>query len=973
MSEIDLSRSYPEAEPVRGAPPLGRINGFGLGMYGVRDADPEQGLYVKTLCFCLLFVPVFALRSYVVANAGNGGWYFIARVPTSILAKLMNTLVISLVLLSVASISWGVYTGSPGYQAKQHLADGRDADSRDAFAEAAGHFQSAAESGTEHASQGQRLLREVIERAGKEAPAAELNLVLQQTLYYVQGRSDFDDLDYVDLAVKAVSLRSDESPSDLLALLDTVQPMVTETQRQRWFNARVGPLERLVNAEPGNIDALSELAAAYQSQGHNGKARELLMPAIDQLGNSEGARVLGQLLAAEGDLERARQLLEPYVASRITELLDAEQAWDDAYQAAYDAAIADLQNGAESDGWYARYDNATTQEQDEMVSAYTQPRTDGDPTVAAARERYLSTSGVVDVALDLAVLQLELAQTKTDPAERRAALEQAEQTFLSVQSSAGEGFQYRLYLGQVYFWLGRPEQGQLLFDDLLAEAPGDSSVMVSVAYTLRLVGEASKAIDLYEKAYNNETDPQAKYSIASSLAAMARDRPERLKWLQLTSPEDKDAQASLKSAQGQEAAEAGDDRQAASYYNEAIAIYDQMSESSTVLNNSALVLLSQFSLTGETSYRDEALNRLVKAIEYEPSDTVLLRNTASVYMSAAMHDLIAPHLDLKALESTGGFSMLMYLTHDQADWKRISGQMKVSPQYAKAMSMYQRAVLLAPKDSTGYAILAGHYAYLEDEKALSALLDQARKADPDTTKGERSLRASLAGEYDKTTRTSLVTTEKSLRSVLNKSGINQPTRATAGAMLCQVLLARHALGDPVDADQAVRLAEDAWKTDPSSGARSALRDALSFCALKRLSADHASLRKLWEQLGPTHDTFTLLAIAAGADPAVRAAISADADVQRILELRIDQRERFPDGSSLSTWALCRHIAPDQARIEAKRIAEDHPVDALGIAISLELYPYDADSVWEAGWLHMLEGRPEEGRKLIDQYNALGLD
>src|SRR5262245_29593490 len=78
-----LNERFPEMEPISGPPTLSTINGIGSMVYGQRDFDAETGTYVKTQCFCLLFIPIMALKAFRVADAPGGGWYFLGRVPLS--------------------------------------------------------------------------------------------------------------------------------------------------------------------------------------------------------------------------------------------------------------------------------------------------------------------------------------------------------------------------------------------------------------------------------------------------------------------------------------------------------------------------------------------------------------------------------------------------------------------------------------------------------------------------------------------------------------------------------------------------------------------------------------------------------------------------------------------------------------------------------------------------------------------------
>src|SRR5215471_14235857 len=97
----NLRHKFPDLRPVKRTPPLVRINGIGFGMYGRRDFDGETRTYVKTYCFCVLFVPLFAIASYRVVDAARG-WYFIGKERLSSFAKSCNFGVVCLSLLLAA-------------------------------------------------------------------------------------------------------------------------------------------------------------------------------------------------------------------------------------------------------------------------------------------------------------------------------------------------------------------------------------------------------------------------------------------------------------------------------------------------------------------------------------------------------------------------------------------------------------------------------------------------------------------------------------------------------------------------------------------------------------------------------------------------------------------------------------------------------------------------------------------------------
>ena len=92
----------------------------------------------------------------------------------------------------------------------------------------------------------------------------------------------------------------------------------------------------------------------------------------------------------------------------------------------------------------------------------------------------LANREVGAVVLELGVVQLQPRAALTDPVARRAELEAAEKTFLSIQKFAAQNDEYRLSLGQVYYWLGRSSEGKKLFDELLADREKATDAVLQV-------------------------------------------------------------------------------------------------------------------------------------------------------------------------------------------------------------------------------------------------------------------------------------------------------------------------------------------------------------------------------------------------------------------------------------------------------------------------------------------------------------
>src|SRR5262245_35537721 len=124
MADFSLEERFPEMKPINSPPSLWTVNGIGTMAYGARDYDPMTHTYVKTQCLCLVFIPVLALGAYRVADAPEGGWYFLGKVPLSRLARFWNFLLLGLIAGGIGLFFWVRHTSSPEYLARQKLAEG---------------------------------------------------------------------------------------------------------------------------------------------------------------------------------------------------------------------------------------------------------------------------------------------------------------------------------------------------------------------------------------------------------------------------------------------------------------------------------------------------------------------------------------------------------------------------------------------------------------------------------------------------------------------------------------------------------------------------------------------------------------------------------------------------------------------------------------------------------------------------------
>src|SRR5262245_23475837 len=114
MDDTPLSEKFPDLRPGLKAS-VGNVYGFGTTLAGQRDFDPVCGPYVTTHCVTALFIPLFAVGAYRVANAPGGGWYCLGRVPLSGFARRMNVILALALVAAVGGIGWAVYSRTPEY------------------------------------------------------------------------------------------------------------------------------------------------------------------------------------------------------------------------------------------------------------------------------------------------------------------------------------------------------------------------------------------------------------------------------------------------------------------------------------------------------------------------------------------------------------------------------------------------------------------------------------------------------------------------------------------------------------------------------------------------------------------------------------------------------------------------------------------------------------------------------------------
>ncbi|MEK6233546.1 MAG: hypothetical protein N2C14_02450 [Planctomycetales bacterium] len=522
MDDFGPEPTFPDTTPVTSLPSLFTINGCGLQLYGARDHDANTQTYVTTHVATFVWLPLFALGSYRVAKAEAGSLYVVGRTDLSALAKAWNVLLCCALLIVPSSLFLVSHLSSPGYLAGQRIQEGDQLVEAGDFVKAAETYREVA-IGDSRSQTAINKIQELLELPAEKLPLKDLAEIMKIAVgLQERGRWPEAEGDLTDRAKKLAEIHANSDPFGSATMLGVLRRLAPDDKD---LDQRIRTLlESAVKQSPDNPHAASMLAAYFETENDSARCKELLLPHEKTLGDGDGARILGGILASEGELDRAVALLEPYVQNGLEKRRKAEASYMETRERVAKAVEKRLEAGDVSQDFIRRYNAATEIQQQEMIGKYYADYINVDADVqAAGKELERASILVVPTALSLGVAQLNAAKGSPDPKARRKQLEKAEKTFLAIQSAAGESAQYKIFLGQVNYWLGKHDEGRKLFDEALAGDGRSSGMLVAVSNMLREVGEVTEGRKLAEEAHGVAKNDQEKYQAASQRAMMSTD------------------------------------------------------------------------------------------------------------------------------------------------------------------------------------------------------------------------------------------------------------------------------------------------------------------------------------------------------------------------------------------------------------------------------------------------------------------
>lgn len=957
MSDIDLEREFPNMKPIRSAPGLGRVNGFGFGLIGRRDIHRESGSYVATRCLTLLFIPVLAIDAYRVARA-RGGLVAIGKEPLGGFAKLWNLALAVVIAGAVGYGGWQHHVTSPDYLAGQQLAEAREELQQGEHLRALKEAAKVAKGGTARAAEARTLVAEIAATIPQREPVEAVALLQGLDRAGIRAYPKAQLATDLDAAYQRLEQEQPEQAFELLPLIAEHGGGDDLEQRREVL------LRRLVERQAGEVRWAVALAEILDARGESDACEPLLAPHAAALGSGEGARILGSIYAQHGDHAAAHPLLLGYCSERLQQLKQAEADYVSAQEQAWNRAFEALQRGEAGNSWYTRYESVNETLQQEMVTKWVGQRMEKDAKLEAAIERLRAIGAIVPVALELGIVTLNRAHDQTDPDERERELAAAEETFLAIRGLAGDTDEFHLFYGQVCYWLGKREDGKAEFDQLLETHERAPQMLLMVANSIRDIGMLTEARALCEEAYASASTEEERYAAAGLRARTPTDREDGLTWLKRCDQDEPEIRCQLASAKARQAYETGDLAAAERNFRIALRGYDEMPTSSALLNNSALVAHMLYGCTGDPADLDDSIRRLDEALALAPSDTIVQYHLALRLEARAVAQVVAAHIDPALVPLPDHWSLVPFCYADAAGRAAIYGALAEHPDWQRCVALFDRLAVLFAQDPDVHRANVRHRAVARDVAGLERIAERLQGLELDHA--EAIVAAAVTYAEDDPT---LVTSSRSLLQLLD--GIDRsadPMAAAAAAdMAVAIVVGTATNGGEVDFDRQVAAAEAALAQHRSAGAISTLIAALAARASWGLAATDARYGALHERCHRAIGDLELLAWAAGNGQD----LTANADCVRLAELVVELHASDPEGGSAAHWALLRGLGHTEADALAATIAADE-VAARRNQLTVALDPTDCSSALALAWRGQAAGDPEPGARALRACADLGL-
>lgn len=966
----ELARRFPEMKPINGSPTLFTLNGCGLSMYGRRNFDAETGTYIATRFLTLVFVPVFAVGSYRVADAEEGGWYFLGKEGVSKVWQTLNMAVLSVLIYAIGMIFWSSHTSSPDYRQKQALElvekheAGKVMDSMVALVEVHGIGGS---KDTEVAENLRDLAVEGI-TAGSWKEAGQVLRFASSNRHVFKTVDGFaDDLSAAGEERLGKVTTSDHVEAHQLSgqFIGLMTSMKHESVAQFQKLDR-GFLETLAVDPKADIKYAVSLAEYCEKDGDGKRCKELLQPRIKDLGDTEGARILGQILVGEGDHEAAYPLLAGYVLPKLEKLKKASTRFDKASDDSYNRAIKYLNDGKAPETFYNRYDKASKEEQSQMVNEIVVRRMDKDSSYTSALKSLREAGGVVPVAMDFGVMQLRRAQGLSDQAAKKKLLQSAEKTFLALQTVAGDDEDYQLSLGQVYFWMGRMDEGEKLFETARKSSGESAGMLYDQGSIYRELGDETKAMELLKKAHGKAKNKEDGYAIARTIATICDEAEDEIEWLKKCDQKEVSVKIGISNAEGKLAYGNGEYAKALKHFEKAHKDYKQMQENATTFNNHSLVLQYLYAITGKPAYYQQSVEMMDEAVKLMPNNAILLSNAASQAFTSATIEMVSKKFSPEFVKEMSDRSSLRLLYNNEGERAAMRSDFLAQDSAKRAFKYLGALQVLSPKSEWVHSTGAAWYWAMGIEKELVASSKLATSIDWDLDADWKANQDEVIAGKQNHEFSDAIARSKKYDARVRKSITNDDEWLLYQSSRIEQKITAQAYGVEVDYSALLQLTQKALAKYPSSYTRGVHREVLLAKGLHDLSQSQSEVKKLMVSHSRLLDNSGIMIVLLHrGDEALKKAIVSNPAIKAYLQARYQSVIYFPQSVSLTDRYFCSLLGSGLKLSPPADSAAFVSLSKQDAKSSLARYPRSVSTIMHSYWILSLSGKENEAKALYD--------
>lgn len=765
-----------------------------------------------------------------------------------------------------------------------------------------------------------------------------------------------------------------ETPVEAMALLRFLPQLLFELdERAEYRELRREIYTAGYKKNPQDPDRAADFAQ-LKKESHDVKgALEVLEPIKEKLGMREGALLLAEAYQFLGKLDQAVETLLPFETEGLPMVRPAELKYRQLVEAIEKRVFAEIDSGTSKDFDFVQYRAANADEKLRLKYGYLQLLVTNDEHVQKANEERfrhrLSAHGLA-----------EFSQLLVQRARRTLSAPQADKDLLRAEmiveilvgSVVDQPPQMQTRLIALAYQRGKPDVGKQRVDALMKKFNDALPVAQAVEEIYSSLGEVSAARAFLEHLYEKDKPREYRQALAFGRARIGRNAEDEIVWLNKADQEHTETQLALLQAQSRQAEEQDKSEEAATLVRTSLDQIDKLDDSGMRHSLKAHAHLSLFRIKGERADLEKGIEQFEKRMERERNAAHALVDAMDAVYLASCHDVARKKVDPAVLRLRSGIAAFPLFLRDRAGRGELEQQLRDHVGIKKVRVWAEELLKQQPNHMRAREVLATCQVWSRD---VAGLADQEKKTRDIlfyTDQNVQSLVEMMTARYG-TQRREEFQAARARWEKLEAERKKTPDRAYALAAsgLAMNLLQGARLGESIDLDRPLKLAEQAHQLAPSRATQEGLIAILLHRVERQLRERDAEYRTQTEGFVRVLDPMHLIGLALSHKGPVREMAIANPDFKRAIELVKQRFKDFPDEPSPSWHVLVSALDAE----EGKKIADALKADTFGKTarqLTLRLNPAYLAQVIEEQWQLQLEGKQKEAEELLQRTAELGV-